>query len=650
MMPHWSVLLELYSLVILLVLFLRCYRYGRELTKKANLEQFSRCLLLSMAFILLNLLCMGTLARTDIIPVPINLVLNSAYFLLAIHLCTAYAQILFRDMLQHVYQEKCKRRARIGLTAITALGDGCIVLNLFTGILFYFDAAGNYRRGPLNRIQFLWLLAEIGMLAMCYYRNRASISPQSVSVMRNAPAIAAILSVVQIFFPDLLLNGTTCALISLIMFFSYCSHSQTQDGLTGLGNRMVFLDELSGYLGQPLQIVQVSLLNLADLNVAYGHATGDNLLYEMGAFLRKTGVQVFRTGSTTFTLIAPFTREEKADALLDTVQIRMRQDWQFGAVSFRIAFAMAEARYPRVPDSISQVVEELEYTMLQARKKQKLVRFDETLRRELYQRDRLLEWMRLCIGENKFRVVYQPIYCCRQGLFCAAEALLRLDSESGEPISPEVFIPLAEETNLIGALTQVVLENACQVLNRADLPGLDAISVNLSMRQFLDPRLPEMIGACLERHRLPAHRLRLEITESFVLQDAGFAKQQMEALDRLGIRLYMDDFGTGYSNLSAVLQYPFTYIKLDRSLIAPLPEDGKAAIMVQTLLNLFQRMGKKVIAEGVENAAQADFLLKLGVNLIQGYYYARPMDSQGLCDYFGCRKEACQIPAKQGEV
>ena len=430
MMPHWSVLLELYSLVILLILFLRCYRYGRELTKKANLEQFSRCLLLSMAFILLNLLCMGTLARTDIIPVPINLVLNSAYFLLAIHLCTAYAQILFRDMLQHVYQEKCKRRARIGLTAITALGDGCVVLNLFTGILFYIDAAGNYRRGPLNRIQFLWLLAEIGMLAMCYYRNRASISPQSVSVMRNAPAIAAILSVVQIFFPDLLLNGTTCALISLIMFFSYCSHSQTQDGLTGLGNRMVFLDELSGYLGQPLQIVQVSLLNLADLNVAYGHATGDNLLYEMGAFLRKTGVQVFRTGSTTFTLMVPFTREEKADALLDTVQIRMRQDWQFGAVSFRIAFAMAEARYPRVPDSISQVVEELEYTMLQARKKQKLVRFDETLRRELNQRDRLLEWMRLCIGENKFRVVYQPIYCCRQGLFCAAlTALVRRERD-----------------------------------------------------------------------------------------------------------------------------------------------------------------------------------------------------------------------------
>ena len=638
MLLHWSVLLELYSLVILLILFVRCYRYGQELTIPKNLEQFSRCLLLSISFILLDLLCMWTLDHTDVVPIRVNLVLNTLYFVLAIHLCTLYAQILFRDMLQHVYHEKCRTRARIGLTTITAIADGFIVVNLFTGILFWFDDAGRYHRGPLNRIQFLFLLAEIAMLAMCYIRNRSSISPQSIAVMRNAPAIAAILSIVQIFFPDILLNGTTCALISLIMFFSYCSHSQTQDGLTGLGNRMLFLDELTAQAGQPRQFVQISLLNLADLNLYYGHITGDNLLYEVGNYLRRTHCQVFRTGSTTFTLMAPLT--EKADDLVQTIQTRMQQDWVFGKDSCRVTFAMAEVRYPSLPQKVSQVVEELEYTMQQARKKPPLIQFDETLRRELYQRDHLLEWMRRAIDENKFRVVYQPIYCCKRDTFCAAEALLRLDSESGQPISPEVFIPLAEETNLIGELTQVVLEDVCRVLNREDLPGLEAISVNLSMKQFSDPRLPEYISACLGRYGIPAHRLRLEITESFVLQNAYFAKKQMEALDRMGIRLYMDDFGTGYSNLSAVLQYPFTYIKLDRSLIAPLPDDDKAAIMVQTLLTLFQRMGKKVIAEGVESAAQADFLLKLGVNLIQGFYYARPTEPQGLLPYFRKEKKA----------
>jgi len=159
----------------------------------------------------------------------------------------------------------------------------------------------------------------------------------------------------------------------------------------------------------------------------------------------------------------------------------------------------------------------------------------------------------------------------------------------------------------------------------------------ISMKQLLDPRLPRQIQDRLTHHHVAPERLKVEITERFVLHDAQYAKEQLAALQKIGVQIFMDDFGTGYSNLSSLINYPFSFIKLDRSLVAPVPENRQAGLMIESLLKLFHDMGKRVVAEGVEQKEQAEYLRNCGVDMIQGYYYARPMPKEKLIAFLNER-------------
>ena len=197
-----------------------------------------------------------------------------------------------------------------------------------------------------------------------------------------------------------------------------------------------------------------------------------------------------------------------------------------------------------------------------------------------------------------------------------------------------MFIPLAEETGLISELTWIALEDVCRLLSSGRAPGLKSVSLNLSMQQLLDPRLAEHIGQKLAEDHLTPGLLKIEITERFLLQDAQYARRQLDSLLALGLEIYMDDFGTGYSNLTSVLNFPFTFIKLDRSLVFRLPEDRQAELMVRTLMALFHDMGKRLVAEGVETEVQALRLKDLGADMIQGFFYAKPMPPEELAAFF----------------
>jgi len=262
------------------------------------------------------------------------------------------------------------------------------------------------------------------------------------------------------------------------------------------------------------------------------------------------------------------------------------------------------------------------------------VRYDDEVGEKLRQRSGTIELMRRSIDEHRFQVWYQPVYCCHHDLFCSAEALLRLFDDEGKPIPPDVFIPLAEENGMIKELTWIVLDDVCRLLSSDTVPGLESVSLNLSMQQLLDTGLAGRIQEYLERYGVAPERIKVEITERFILHDARYANEQLAALAAVGVQIFMDDFGTGYSNLSSVLHFPFTAVKLDRSLIAPVLENQQASLMVNTLLNLFHEIGKRVVAEGVEQAEQAERLRACGVDMIQGFYYAKPMPEKELIEFF----------------
>jgi EAL domain-containing protein (putative c-di-GMP-specific phosphodiesterase class I) len=244
--------------------------------------------------------------------------------------------------------------------------------------------------------------------------------------------------------------------------------------------------------------------------------------------------------------------------------------------------------------------------------------------------------LRRGLEQGEFRVHYQPIISLASGEIVEAEALLRWEHPRRGLVSPDAFIPIAEETGLIVPLGQWVLEQAClqarqwQALypNQAPL----VMSVNLSARQFQHPGLVADIQRAVRDSRLDPALLKLEITESVLMQDVDATVATLHALKALGIQLAIDDFGTGYSSLSYLKRFPIDTLKIDRSFVSGLGQDAQDTAIVRSVVNLAKTLNLSVTGEGIETAAQHAQLIQLGCDLGQGYLFARPVPPQAVDD------------------
>lgn len=643
-MIRWSLLVEFFSLLILGIIFVRYYCYERQVVLTPKRRLFLLCLLSSGASILLNILCVYTLSQPNVIPLWVNTLLNALYFLLSAMMCSLFAYLLLVLILEHVYDSRCLQSARRILEGITLAFAALALSTPFTGLLFYFDENGYYQRGPLNQIGYGFLFLELLVLAVCYFRNRGSVSTHMVYVMRSLPPFVLVLALFQLAYPEILLNGALSAASILILFIAFQSHTNDHDSLTGVRSHNNFLTELSLRIAgrQPIHVIMVSLLSLMDINLQHGHTVGDAVLYESARYLEQFSPQgrAFRPGNTTFALVLPWTSRQQADRDLETIRVRFQNPWVLGSLICHSDFCMTDLCCSEgTGNSAEQVLEQLEYALSLAKAKRGVVRFDDQVANSLKHKQELIGTLRRSIQERHFQVWYQPIYTCRDDCFHSAEALLRLTDQDGTIISSDTIIPLAEETGMIGELTWLVLEDVCRLLSSDSVPGLEAVSVNLSMQQLLDANLTQRLCAFLDTYHLTPDRIRLEITERFLLHDARYARQQLAALKTAGFQIYMDDFGVGYSNLSSVLDYPLDCIKLDRSLIRRLPAERRSRLMAETLLTLFHRLGKSLIVEGVETAEQADYLTVQGADMIQGFHFACPMPREALETFFREQKD-----------
>lgn len=632
-MVRWSFSAESLSLITIVILFL----FDRDKNRPPALRyRFYRlCLAGSACTIFLNALCIYPIFPSDTKCHWLNLLLNSLYFFAVILMCSLMAAYLFFLLLEHVYDKHCLHYALSGIIALTVGYTGLLLWNLNSGVLFFFDSSGSYHRGPLNTIGYGVMLVELFMLILCYLRNRSSISRPMRKVVHTLPPILFLVTLFQLFYPDLQLNGTLLALTNLVLFISFQTLRVDLDGLTGIGNRNSFYTELSLRVAgqQPVQIILVALRQFAQINHKYGHPTGDALLYQIAHYLDgfESSTHAFRFGNVEFALICPYQDPEQAQRRLTTLAKRLQTPWHLDKINCPIRASLVDVSYTGDHRTPAQLIEFLEYAVGLARKEeQTIVRFDPVIQARFQRRQYLVEFMHIAIQQRSFRVWYQPIFSCTEHTFCAAEALLRLTDRDGVPISPAEFIPIAEETGMIDPLSWIVLDHVCCLLGSGQVPHLQYISMNLSMQQFLAPSLAGRIQTCLNRYGVPPNRLKIEITERVLLEDISRARQIMFELQALGIGFCMDDFGTGYSNFSCLLELPFEYIKLDRSLIQRLAEDPSADLIVRTIIDLFHCMEKKVVAEGVETAPQTERLCAYGADSIQGFYYARPMPETSL--------------------
>lgn len=230
------------------------------------------------------------------------------------------------------------------------------------------------------------------------------------------------------------------------------------------------------------------------------------------------------------------------------------------------------------------------------------------------------------ITDRSFEVHYQPIYCVEDGCFHSAEALIRLNDPTFGFISPALFIPEAEVSGAILDIGQITLEKIFQFLGKVDFAttDLDYVEVNLSVDQCIRPELSREVLELMDRNKVSADRINFEITETSASYSQAAIDANVRALAKHGIAFSMDDYGTGYSNLSRMLTLPFNLIKLDKTLVDAMDDPATNTVLANTIVTM-KEIGKKVLVEGVETAEQAQQLIEMGVDYIQGYLYSRPL-------------------------
>jgi diguanylate cyclase (GGDEF)-like protein len=415
-------------------------------------------------------------------------------------------------------------------------------------------------------------------------------------------------------------------------------HAQI-DPLTGLLNRAFFEEHFELLLhtakrnNQTLVIVLIDLDDFKKINDTLGHKAGDKLLKTVARRLkdcaRKSDV-VARLGGDEFVLIInnPISKQSALEVIariLAEVSSSVQLEHRKHIVSCSIGFSV----YPDDAKSRDQLLKYADSAMYQAKRKGKgkFQYYSENLQQEIQQRVELETELRDAVDHGDFVLYYQPQMDMRTGKTVGMEALIRWQHADKGIISPLKFIPLAEEIGLILSIGDWVIEQVCEQLafwKSKNIP-VHPISVNLSVKQLSQPDLGEHIQSALDKHKVPANLITIEITESLSLDTA---EEQLETLNRIksvGVGISIDDFGTGYSNLNYLKKYPIDEIKIDKSFVDEITSDPHDKAIATTIIAIAHNLNLRVVAEGVETKEQLSVLAKNGCDILQGYYYSQPL-------------------------
>jgi diguanylate cyclase (GGDEF)-like protein len=411
------------------------------------------------------------------------------------------------------------------------------------------------------------------------------------------------------------------------------------DLLTGLPNRLLFNDLLNQSIpkivekDESIAVMFLDLDRFKIINDTLGHTVGDELLKIVAQRLidaiRPKDV-VARWGGDEFTIFFPQVTEiqpiiQIADNILQTLESAFHLYGHELYISCSIGIALLDEHNPDAETLIQHADAALYHAKNEGRNNYQF--YKQSLSQKNPELLKLEKSLRHALEYDEFVLHYQPRVNIATGKITSMEALLRWYNPEMGIISPNVFIPLAEESGLIISIGEWVLRQACKQNKAWQDAGYSPIiiAINLSPKQFCQPNLVEALIDILATTQLEPEFLELEITESTVIADLNFTTTALQCLAKMGLLLALDDFGTGYSSLSRLQALPFHNLKIDRSFIKEITIDPKVAHIIQAIITLGQSLGLKVIAEGVENPAELEFLRSINCDEIQGYLFYRPL-------------------------
>ncbi|OCH40651.1 putative bifunctional diguanylate cyclase/phosphodiesterase [Vibrio cyclitrophicus] len=418
-------------------------------------------------------------------------------------------------------------------------------------------------------------------------------------------------------------------------------YQANHDPLTSLPNRLYMRRNIHNWVkneSEQFSLLFIDIDNFKCVNDTHGHDFGDKVLKQIALRLMRFRSRlslVVRESSDEFLFLTPLTNEPEIKRLAERIIDVLSQPYEVENSQFLLGCSIGIARFPEHGKDLDSLLRSADISMYKAKQQQNSYSIFTTEMQDAHiYKMRVEQRLRIAIEKQTLFMVFQPLVRTDKSIH-GVEALVRwIDDELGF-VPPDVFVPIAESTGLMQKLGAFIIESSVMQiahLHRTTEQNI-GLSINISVRQFSHKSFSEHLLATLEKYQFSAHCLTLEITESLFIEDVTLVKPIFQALKEKDIKISLDDFGTGYSSLSMLKVLPINELKIDKSFIENIAIDQQSLTMVQNIIAIGKNFGMVVLAEGVESNEHFSILKACGCDLMQGYYFSRPIPYDQLCQF-----------------
>lgn len=506
-----------------------------------------------------------------------------------------------------------------------------MIANIFFGQFFYCNAQGEYLYGPWYLGIYIHTMFFVALAMWNFVFHGDEYGENELHAVWEFVLIGFTCTAIEAVYQQYLLTEFGLVIGIFIVFWTIYNPQTVVDSLTGVFAK--------GYLNQwipeqmkrakEFDVLQISMWKLKQVNKLYGNSVGDQLLIDVAEELKQiiAGNYIFRIHGNQFLIFSM----NKADYEKTKKAVLKIFQTPFHVGDERIDFSATICGITDVQELVDSdmMLAYLEYLILLKPKSDKttLIENSEETRQGFLYEQRVKKYMNTAIEDDLFEVYYQPLYSVKDGRYVTMEALSRLKHSTLGMIPPDIFISQAEKNGQIIQLGKLQFRRVCRFMksHKELMKRIDSVKFNLSPLELLKPGYSQELIMIIKEYDLPYSWFQFEITETVATEYSEELYETISDFQSVGIEICLDDFGSGYANLNTILKLPFSTVKLDRSMLHGICEDQQVALLYKNMVSIMQNLGHKVVAEGVETQEEVELLKEWGVDLIQGYYYTRPL-------------------------
>lgn len=561
------------------------------------------------------------------------------YGYLVLHLLQPLAFLLFAVYSLALWKDRSARiRYLYFMVAPYVLVLALLAVNAVTHQAFYFDEAGLYQRGPLFFFFYLVSATYLMWLIILIVRHRRAINSYLAACFLVYIAASIIATIIQFVRPQMLVELFIQSLSCIGLMTAISAQEDVMDRVTGLYSEDVFVEDNRYAIGAyPYRLIVVRLTNIPYYNATVGMRLMDATLKYIADYLsmRHKG-RTYYLGNGVYAMMVTDLSEEEVRGEIASLRNFFQEPIVYEDVSFAFNTQILRINVPEDASSIDRV---LMLTRAQYRTDNRRCTVYDGEELKLVERDVEIEHaLQKALRDRTLTVYFQPIWWREDNKIHSAEALLRLFDDDLGMVHAEEFIAVAEKTGLIYDVGIYIMDEVCRLYKERDFKsfGIEYVEVNLSAVQCMRRGLTRAFKDILEKYRLDAKHINLEITESAAADNAELLAENVARLRNLGLTFSLDDYGTGYSNFTYILEMEFANIKLDRSILWSTDTHEEAKSILSNSIRMIQEIGEKALVEGVETEEQKNMLCEYGCDYLQGYYFSKPVDVESFITY--CRE------------